>query len=185
MVEVEKELQELEKLKQEAKRLEDEIKKSVPHLQNKENEIDEAIKRLQEEKNHLLAEKRSSAAFLYEKLDKTSIKVDSRIARIKRLIQQIPARDSSEGRSISTDGAQVSVSKVGVKVTYDASILGEHPWMMVHEVDGMPLVNQVINPEVMGLVVARGDISREEAEKFAIYTKSRNPSVRITFKDKK
>lgn len=180
---LEREMKRLDFLAGQARKVERAIKETTGHFQDDLLKVLEAEQRLEERRNKIHAEIRQAAGPLAAKLDDIKDEMSIVQAAIKRMLHDSPAEEAHYSKKLNSGRVQVSVSRVGVRRSYNPRLLADIPWLQNHEVDYESVVDMVVKPHMISALLQVGGFTEDEMElvkECEVLTKERTPSVRIT-----
>ena len=147
-------------------------------------EIDKHIRKLQVQREVLLASMQEKEPSAYEDLTKVQSDLARKEQVLKLACYTIPLDVGRKGFKLKEGQISISVAKSTTTVAYSEHVLDDHPEFDELYADGDPLVMRKINPVILDRLVADGVIDAKTVAEFRIETRARNPSVRIEMTEK-
>jgi hypothetical protein len=144
--------------------------------------IERQISELREDQEALHAAARQRAKNLYGDLAIAESRQKRAHDAIKRFCHSsLPLDVLEKGLAVGKDTAvSVRVNKVQVVRSYDADRMAlEHPELEEMYLEGDPVIGRTIVPEVLERLVSMGRFDEEDAAKYRVDRKAKNPSVYI------
>jgi len=117
----------------------------------------------------------------YQDLDTVTEEIAATEERIKENIRALPDTDLAAGLRLEADNTpwQVTSSRIQVDSSYSDGLLVQCPELRTLEVDGDPVVRQVIDADLVDRLVAQGDLTEDVVAPFKRTSRRKHPQIRI------
>jgi uncharacterized protein YoxC len=143
------------------------IKQQVEELTARAETIHEDIKERDEQ--------------LFDDLKSSAADIEKKEKALKAACCSLALSSFKKTQYFKAGRVRVSVGTTRVITAYRTGIIKKHPELLKLSADGDPVVKQQVDAAVLDRLIAEDKFSKEDAKEFLLESKSRNPSVRITW----
>lgn len=174
-------LRELRELSSEVEELESYMAEAVVFESEQIASAEKEIERLQSSIADHRILMREKTPQLSKQIDLVHQDIERLKTKLKKVCHDLPLDRLRAGASFAGSRFSINISKPSVRTTYrTVEMLKAHPELLKMDVEGDPVVTPTIDAPVLDRLIAEEKFSEEEAAKYRIETKIKNPSVRIT-----